>query len=154
MADQATLTGLSSREEVADALHRCLLGVDSNNKDLFASACLKNEEINIVAGPVNVKGWTAVQEFFNKVFDLTTTHIASNVRVELRDGAERASLTCHVVAYHVRPEEAFKPEDTSYTMSSLNDMELVMDNADGLWKIKSWKLKALWTTGDRAIIHG
>ncbi|RYP15612.1 hypothetical protein DL765_005591 [Monosporascus sp. GIB2] len=153
MANPVTLTALSPREAVADALHRCLLGIDSNNRDLFESGCLKNESMTVIAGPITLEGWTAISEFFLKVFVLATTHFTSNIRIELKDGADTASMTAHALAYHVRPDDALKQEDTSYTVSSLYFIDLVKDSNDGLWKIKKWEIKILWTTGDRAALH-
>jgi hypothetical protein len=150
MAD--SVPALSPHDAVADALYRCVLGIDSNDKDLFEWACFK-ESMVVVAGPITVDGWTAVSEYFQRVFAVVTTHITSNIRVELKDGADTASMTCHAIAYHVRPEDALKPEDTSYTAACLYYIDLVKDN-DGLWKIKKWEIKVLWTTGDRAVLHG
>jgi hypothetical protein len=156
MADSAvvTLTSLTPREAIADALHRCMLGIDNNNQSLFESACLKNERMIVVAGPYNIEGWTAIKDFFQKLFVLVTTHVTSNIRIELEDRADTASMTAHAVSYHIRPEEALEVEDTSYTASSLYEIDLVMDGDDGLWKIKKWNMKILWTKGDKAVLHG
>jgi hypothetical protein len=151
---RAALTALTPREAIADALHRCILGIDSNNQSLFESACLKNENMTIVAGPYNIEGWNAIKDFFQRVFVLITTHNISNVRIEVEDGAHTAFMTAHAISYHVRPEDAMKPEDTSYTASSLYEIDLVKDSGDGLWKIKKWKMNMLWTTGDKAVLHG
>jgi hypothetical protein len=151
MADHVALNSLSPREAVADALHRCILGIDSNDQSLFDSACLNDERLNIVIGTTNLEGWTMVNAFFQKLLTLVTTHIVTNVRIQLVDEAT-ASLTAHAIAYHIRPEDAFKPEDTSYTASNLYDLDLVKDN-DGLWKIKKWVIKALWTTGDVKVVQ-
>jgi hypothetical protein len=154
MADAVTLTALSPREAIADALHRCVLGIDTNNQDLFGSGCLKNESMAIVAGPIALDGWTAISEFFQRVFVLVTTHVISNIRIEVEDGADTASMTAHAISYHIRPDDALKPEDTSYTASSLYSIDLVNDTDDGLWKIKKWEMKILWTTGDISVLHG
>jgi len=157
MADPATLTltALRPREAVADALHRCVLGLDSNNRDLFESACLQNESMTVVAGPVTIAGWTAIREFFLRLFVLVTTHVTSNLRIELQDdGADTASMTAHALAHHVRPHDARRPEDTAYTASCLYFIDLVRDSSDGLWKIKRWEIKIQWTTGDRAVLYG
>jgi hypothetical protein len=146
MADLATSTALSPRDAV--------FGIDSNNQDLFESACLKSASMSVVAGPITIEGWTAVSEFFRRLFALVTTHAISNVRVELEDGADTASVTANAISYHVRPGEALQPEDTSYTASCLYFIDLVKDSNDGLWKIKTWEIKMLWTTGDRAVLHG
>lgn len=154
MSNPVILSTLSPREAIADALHRCVLGIDSNNRELLESGCLKNEEIVVIAGPVTVQGWPAVSEFFDTVFKLITTHVTSNIRIQVEDGADTASMTAHAISYHVKPEDALKEEDTSYTAACLYDIDLVKDGNDGLWKIKKWILKILWTTGDKAVLYG
>ncbi|KAF9691913.1 hypothetical protein EKO04_010028 [Ascochyta lentis] len=154
MPDPVNLTALTPREAVADALHRCVLGIDTNNHELFESACLKDESITFVTGPFNIEGWTAFKELYQKAFAVVTTHIISNIRVELKDGADTASMTAHAISYHVRPEDTLKPEDTSYTAGSLYNIDLVKTGDDGLWKIKKWAIKIMWTTGDKAVLHG
>lgn len=154
MSNPVILSSLSPREAIADALHRCVLGIDSNNRELLESGCLKNEEIVVIAGPVTVQGWPAVSEFFDTVFKLITTHVTSNIRIQVEDGADTASMTAHAISYHVKPEDALKEEDTSYTAACLYDIDLVKDGNDGLWKIKKWILKILWTTGDKAVLYG
>ncbi|KAJ5143310.1 uncharacterized protein N7515_002097 [Penicillium bovifimosum] len=151
MTDKVTLT---PREAVVDAFHRCLQGIDNNDHALFESACLTNETMAIVAGSTTLDGWTAINEFFERLFALVTSHMTSNIRVQMEDGADTASLTAHALAHHIRPEDAFKAEDTSYTASSLYFLNLVRDGRDGLWKIKKWEIKAQWTTGDINILHG
>lgn len=154
MPNHLVLPGLTPREAIADALHRSVLGIDSNNREILESGLLKNEEIVVIAGPVTVQGWPAVSEFFDTVFKLTTTHVTSNIRIEVEDGADTASMTAHAISYHVKPEDALKEEDTSYTAACLYDIDLVKDGNDGLWKIKKWILNILWTTGDKAVLYG
>ena len=92
-----TLPSLTPREAVADALHRCLLAIDSNDRELFESACLKDESMSVVAGPMAVNGWTAISDFFERLFKLVTTHTTSNVRVHLEDGANTAFINAHAI---------------------------------------------------------
>jgi len=153
MANPVTLTALSPREAILDALHRSILGVDTNDWDLLESGCLKSD-MTFIAGEATIEGWTSVREFFTKIFNLVTTHYTSNIRIELQDGADTASMTAHALAYHVRPADAFKEEDTSYTVSCVYYMDLVKDSDDGLWKVKKWEIKNQWTTGDKAVIYG
>lgn len=117
--------------------------------------------MTVTAGPVILQGWEAINDYFQRVFALVTTHIISNIRVELKDAADvdggdvnTANMTAHAISYHVREEDRFKVEDTSYTAASLYTMQIVRDGEDGLWKIKSWDLNVLWTTGDKAVLYG
>jgi len=142
------------REAVADALYRCVLGLDTNDRELFESACLTDESAVVVAGSDTIRGWTAINEIMSRVFLLVTTHFITNVRVELKDDST-ASMSAHAIACHVRPEDALKPEDTSYTAGCLYFLDLVKDHdTDGLWKIKKWEIKIRWTTGDIKVLHG
>jgi hypothetical protein len=154
------LPNLSPREAVADTLYRLTLGLDSNNRALVESACLKTPAMTFTYGPLGnqqtVTGWDAISPMFDRVFSLVTTHTVSNVRVELEndDDATTAHMTAHVISYHVREEEAFVAADTSYTASSLYDIELVKDGDDSeLWKMKTWGARILWTTGDIKVLH-
>jgi hypothetical protein len=82
MADPVTLTALSPHEAVVGALYRCVLDIDGNNLGLFESACLKNEIMIVVAGPISIEGWTAISEFVLRVFVVVTTHVTSNIRIQ------------------------------------------------------------------------
>ncbi|KEF55908.1 uncharacterized protein A1O9_07488 [Exophiala aquamarina CBS 119918] len=153
MAPSYTLAGLSPREAVADALQRCILGLDNNDRDLFESAIVKDESSSFVIGPNTIQGWNAMSESLSRILRLVTTHFITSVRVDLKDGTDTASLSAHAQAYHIRPDDAFKQEDTSYTSGGLYFIDLVRDVTDGLWKIKKWEVKLLWTTGDREVIN-
>lgn len=156
MAYPITIKGLTPREAVADALHRSMLGFDTNERSLLESAFVKDEDTSIVLDKEVVQGWTAMEARIGGIFALVSTHVISNVRVVLEDNdhPQAASMTAHAIAYHIRPDEVFTPEDSSYTNGTLYSMNLVKDAADGLWKIKKWEIQRLWTSGDRAIVYG
>lgn len=145
---------LTPREAVTDALHRAILGLDSNNRALFESACLTTDEMEWVGGGFSVTGWDAVSALFERVFGLITMHVISNVRVSFRDG-ETARLMAHAVSYHVRREDKESVEERSFTGYSLYDLVIVKtgEGPDG-WKIKRWTADVLRTTGNRSIVHG
>ena len=63
MTSPITLSNLSPHEAIADALHRCVLGIDTKNHDLFASACVTDESMVLIAGPTTLTGWTAGTTF-------------------------------------------------------------------------------------------
>jgi hypothetical protein len=153
------LPNLTPHESITDTLHRLTLGLDTNNPLLVESACLKTPALTFTYGPLGsqetVTGWDAIAPMFDRVFRLVTTHTVSNVRVDLEnEAATTARMTAHVVSYHVREQEAFVAADTSYTASSLYDIDVVKDEEDsGLWKIKTWNARILWTTGDIKVLH-
>lgn len=115
----------------------------------------------VIANDIPLEGWTTINSFFDRVFSLVTTHIVTNIRVNLKDEKDdSATITAQAISYHVRPEDAFKEEDTSYTGGSLYDIEVVRDREQdvegeigGVWRIKRWGIKVLWTTGDKNVLH-
>jgi hypothetical protein len=149
------LPNLSPHEAVADALHRCILGVDSNNHALLSSAIVHTPEASITAGSMTIQGWESIDEWLSKLCSLPiTTHFITNVRVNLKsEHSKTASLSAHAIAYHIRPEDALKPDDTSYTAGCLYFIDLLKDEQDGLWKILKWVIDMKWTTGDRAVLY-
>lgn len=144
---------LDPRQAVADALYRCILGIDTNDQELFESAYLHDESASFVLGPVSINGWNNISKFLSRVFELTTTHFVTNVRVKIKGDLKTAYMTAHVLAYHMLPEDALKVEDKSYTAGCLYFIDLVKNDADGSWKIKRWEIKQNWTTGDAGVMQ-
>jgi hypothetical protein len=150
------LPGLTPREAAADALHRCILGLDTNDQTLVESAVVTDAGTSLtIDNTTTIEGWESVQPLLARTFTLVTTHVVTNVRVDMKDDdADTASLSTHAIAYHMRPEEAFVERDASYTAGALYFMDLVRDAGQGgLWKIKRWEIRRLWTSGDRTVVH-
>ncbi len=153
MAPPQLLSDLNPREAVADALYRAILGIDSSDRAMFESGCVTDETAVLETGKFNLQGWEAIGKLFDRAFALTTTHFATNLRIQIKD-EKTASLTANVIAYHVKPGTEHDKEDTSYTAGTMYDLDLVKDAKDGLWKIRKWGIKSNWSTGDRSILHG
>jgi hypothetical protein len=154
MSHPTVLTGLTPREAIADTLHRAVLGLDTNDTSLFNSAILTSDpDTTVTAGPFTASGWPAISALFEPAFRVVTTHVISNIRISLEHAdADKARMTAHAISYHVRPEDALKEEDTSYTASSLYDIEVVRIREEGVWKMKRWEMNVLWTVGDRGVL--
>ncbi|KAF2103670.1 hypothetical protein NA57DRAFT_69883 [Rhizodiscina lignyota] len=154
MAYTIALPSLSPREAVADCLYRSVTGIDGNDPELFASSVLPGKETSVIVGEHTIQGADTITEYImSKIMPLHTTHFITNVRVDLKDGADTASLTANAMAYHYRPEDAYVPEAKAYVTGGLYYLDLVKDS-DGLWKIKKWTLKMNWTEGERSVIFG
>lgn len=125
------IPGLTPREAVADTFYRCLFGLDTNEPAIFASAFLKNSDTAIFAGPVELRGWKEISASFEWIFKITTTHISSNVRVDVKDEST-ALLTAHVVAHHVKEDDA-EEDDVNEDNAKAEDAsktEVVMKGGD------------------------
>ena len=64
--------------------------------------------MTVVAGPIELEGWTTITDYFQQVFAVVTTHTICNIRTELKDGATIANMTAHAIPYQIRPEDALK----------------------------------------------
>lgn len=151
-----TISNLSPREAAVDPLYRFVNGLDANNRELLESSMVEGKDTAfVIMGNRSVEGTDAIKEYiYNKVMPLHTTHFITNVRVDLKDGADTAYVTATVLACHYKAEDAFLPERKAYATAGLYYMDMVKDSSSGLWKIKKWTLKMNWTEGDRSIMMG
>ena len=93
MAQPIALSSLSIHEAVADALYRAVIGLDTNDHALFESAWDKNNacfdrEGTLFDGmdEINKNLWELISK-------LDSHHTISNVRIDVKDGADTAYMT-------------------------------------------------------------
>lgn len=101
-------------------------------------------------------GLAAIREdCYDRVSKLDTTHFLSNVRVNLVDDHEtKAKVTASALSQHYRTGQGNEP-GASYLMSgSLYFVDVEKDATDGVWKIRNWKMKLVWTEGDWGVMSG
>ena len=84
---------------------------------------------------------------------MDTTHIISNVRVDIKDGASTASLTAKAIAQHCPPDKGGEPDSLYLMTGAMYFIDLVKNEGDGLWKAKKWVMKLIWRQGDRVAMH-
>ncbi|KAL6689927.1 hypothetical protein J3F84DRAFT_398750 [Trichoderma pleuroticola] len=141
---------ISSSASVADALYRCALAWDTNDKALFDSSFMPDGifEVNDHA----MKGLPEIHATgLSLIFKLDTTHIVTNVRVQMGEERE-ASLTATVLVQHFVKGKGMEPGQRSLMSGSLYRAELANDT-DGLWKFKHLRIKSIWVEGDYSIIE-
>lgn len=144
---------LSDREAVADAAYRVLLGLDTNDVELFESAL--TEDISVTLNGNTMQGReTLVSGLFAMISKLDTTHFLTNVRVHVDGGGAKASMTASALAQHYRGGEALEPKADHFLAGSLYFLDLVKDEADGVWRIKNFKTRVSWREGEEAIMRG
>lgn len=151
------LTSLTPREAVADALYRVCIGLDRNDAPLFDSAWA-GEDVYLAVHDGEDRIFKSLAEIhangLSRVGPMDTTHIASNVRVELQDGASIASLTAYVLAQHAAPGRGKIPGAPKFLVGGEVAMDLVRDQSDGLWKITKWIFDIIWRQGDISVTRG
>lgn len=148
----ASLPSLTAREAIADTLHRAVLAFDTDDKALLESSFLAEAVFDLDGRVMNGLDEICTQSF-DIISKLDTTHFISNVRVQHVEGASTASMTASAFSQHFRPKEGNTPGATYFMAGSLYWLDVVRD-IEGLWKIKTWKMKVIWTTGDAGVVTG
>lgn len=155
MTHPTTLSSLTEREAVIDAMYRFCLAIDDNSPELLDSASYKGEDACFILGDHKIEGSDTIRQFmFDKIMPLQTTHHITNVRADVKEGADTAHMTCTSLVQHYKPEDAFKPDGKSFLTGGMYLVDLVKDSSDGLWKLKNVTLKLKWFDGDRSIMSG
>ena len=155
MRSSTSLTGLTTREAISDALYRAVLGIDTNDLSLFKSAVVDLQEFSFqMNGGAEMKGEDAIMGgMFNFVGPMATTHSISNIRIEVKDDvATTASMTANAVARHQRQGTGEDPTAPHLTAGGIYTVDLVKDSSDGLWKMKKWVLNTIWRDGDASVM--
>lgn len=153
MDTRINISPLTTREAVADALYRCCLGLDCNDYDMVESSLAEGDDLTMeVKGRFGLKGRDQIKKYiFDFIGPLDTTHHISNVRVDVKDGADTATMSAYAVAQHYRAGEGPDPTASRLMTGAIYMLDLVKDSKDGLWKIKKWSAKMVWREGDDSI---
>lgn len=148
----SSLSGLTTREAIQDAIFRAVTAIDIDDLALFDSAFTRDTVFDLAG--YRMDGIEAVTNgCFHGVAKLDTTHFINNIRIDVKEGATTAKLTATALAQHYRPGEGVKPGSERFLAGSLYDIDLVKES-DGVWRIKVWNLKIVWGEGDRSIVAG
>lgn len=157
MSHSHVLPSLSEREAVADAMYRGLIGFDRYDAEIFNSA-FAGEDISLgFKEGDNTQMFDGLSyirtRFLDHVGPMDTTHMTSNVRVNLKDGARVASITALFSAQHCRPGEGRDPNGAKYVVAGEYFVDLIKDEKDGLWKVTKWVADILWRQGDATVMQ-
>jgi SnoaL-like domain len=153
MSHPHALTSLNPREAITDAVYRATLGFDHNDATIFNTAFVPDHES--VTFDLNGTLFYGLHDIRTKLLDfvgpMDTTHMISNVRVDIKDGAETAQLNCYALAQHCPKGEGMNAEGRKYLAAS----EYWVDFAKGEegWGIKKWVMKIIWTQGDASVLQ-
>ncbi|PWY81395.1 hypothetical protein BO83DRAFT_434748 [Aspergillus eucalypticola CBS 122712] len=151
-----TLPALPLREAIVDPVYRAVLSFDGNDLPLFESAFFEDAAFdlngNVMEGRAAIKSGS-----WDNVSKLDTTHFLSNVRINLpSEDSTTATVTASALAQHFRTGQGNQPDTTRLTSGSLYSIDVAKDPADvnGLWRIKLWRMKLVWTEGDWGVMTG
>jgi len=151
-----TLSSLTPREAITDALHRCFIGIDRNDVAIFESA-FAGEDITLShsSTPQPFTSLSALKAgIFARFGPLETTHMLSNVRIDYQDGAHTANMKAYALCQHAPPGQGKQPDGPKYTTGVDYNVDVVRGEEDGLWKIHNAVLEVVWTQGDHSVMGG
>ncbi|BCS04004.1 uncharacterized protein AKAW2_70882S [Aspergillus luchuensis] len=141
-------------------MYRCLWGFDTADAALFASSFAADDCVFDLNGKV-MHGLEEIKaKCFDSIAKLDTTHFLTNVRVSYVEGESTAVGTSCGLAQHYAPGQGLRDNSRSLLVGSLYWYEFVKDESDGggggggLWKIKHWRVKSVWSEGDWSILQG
>jgi SnoaL-like domain len=156
MSHSHILSSLTPREAVTDAVHRALIGLDRNGVSIFNSAFAGEDvlfSINDGSGRI-YENLTAVRtEILGLIGPMDTTHMLSNVRVDIKLGVNTASLTAYASGQHCPPGKGKESDTPKFLVGGEFFVYLVKDKSDGLWKMTKWVLDVIWTQGDASVMQ-
>src|SRR6202012_6248769 len=117
MAPPISLTGLSTREAIADALYRSVQGIDTNDLSLFKSGMVDLKEFKFEMNGIEMQGEDVIiGAVLNFVGPMDTTHNISNIRIDVKDdAADTASMTAYAVAQHYKKGDGPDPTTAKLT---------------------------------------
>ncbi|KAK3068040.1 hypothetical protein LTR53_014696 [Teratosphaeriaceae sp. CCFEE 6253] len=155
MAFPITLSGLTPREAVLDALYRASLAFDTGSVALLHSA-LTPDAVFDLNGRVLTGIEAILAQSFAVVAKLDTTHFVTNPRVDLKDGGTEAAVTTGFLAQHYRLGTGGQGDAARYLVGGVYLVDLVRDEEGegGLWRARRWVIKSTWSEGDRGVMTG
>lgn len=144
---------LSGREAVADAAYRALLGFDTNRLDLFQSAFTQDATLTMHDGEPTSGLGNIVSWLFSKMSKLDTTHHLTNIRINIDEASNRATLSANVLAQHYCGGKGADPKAAGLLVGALYMLDLVKEDGDvEIWKIARWRVQSMWREGDVTMI--
>jgi hypothetical protein len=151
-----TLPSLTTTEAISDCIHRAVQGIDLNDLSLWESAWTKNRSeafTEMIDGP-SLTGLDQINQFvFERVGPLDTLHQISNIRVQHKEGEEKAEVTNYAVAWHFPKGEGAKTEGGRKLVSGgMYYLDVEWDGEDGVWRTRKWRARILWREGGAEVV--
>lgn len=140
---------LGDRESVTDALYRSVTAFDLADQTLLESALTRDCVFDLDGFILNGLD-EIIRKCYLPVSKLDTTHFTTNTRVHFLDGYT-AQLTCSTLAQHFPAGQGRSANSQHFLGGTMYWIDLRKDPA-GVWKISRWKLRVVWSQGDRSIM--
>jgi hypothetical protein len=101
-----------------------------------------------------IHGLDAIRtQLLDVVGPMDTTHMISNVRVDLQPGENKAQLNCYALAQHCLNGEVMDGTGRKYLAASEYWVDLVkVKGQSRRWGITKWVMKIIWAQGDASVM--
>ncbi|KAK3690573.1 hypothetical protein B0T22DRAFT_463896 [Podospora appendiculata] len=143
----------SDREAITDCIHRLILGLDTNDSELFDSALAEDAKWELHIKTLQNRQEIHEQSYDTDIVKLDTTHYVTNIRIHMADSGSEASVSTMYEAHHYRGGRGTIPGAARYSTGGVYFLRLVRDADDaGGWRINYMKMKPIWTEGDRLLV--
>jgi SnoaL-like domain len=153
MSHRNSLTSLNAREAITDALYRATLGFDHNDAALFTTAFIpSHESVTFDLNDTHFQGLDSIKsQLLDFVGPMDTTHMISNIRVDVKEGESTAQLNCYALAQHCLKGQGMDAGGKKYLAASEYWIDFVKGDAG--WGIEKWVMKVIWTQGDSSVMQ-
>ena len=152
MSPEKSLTALVQRHAITDTVYKAVRAFDQNNKSALQSACTDDVTLTIDGAETFVGLQAVVTDVLAMVGPLASTHMMSNVQIDITGQADSAILKTYVLAQHCPPGRGRDPQGPKYVTGGDHRIELVPVDQNGSWKIKNWFLNVIWSQGDSSVV--
>jgi hypothetical protein len=147
-------SSLTPREAVIDTVTRLVTALDYNDLEAFRDTFLGEESIMILNGS-GTKTLDSLSSIVKNVFDLIgpmdSTHMLTNPRVHLKDGADTAVFTSFVLAQHCEAGKGRDPAAPKWLVGGSYEVDLVRTERNE-WKVKKYVVDVIWNQGDSSVM--
>lgn len=139
------LSGLTDREEIADALYRICYGFDGGNFELFRSGWSSKEDSWFEIRNEKKVGHEEINKVFHAIASLDSHHLITNVRINIK--GETAILHANAQNQHFRNNEGLQISEGRPNFLGGGVYEVHFVKEEGEWKVFGWVYKTLWCQG-------
>ncbi|PVH71705.1 hypothetical protein DL98DRAFT_520914 [Cadophora sp. DSE1049] len=156
-----TLTSLSTREAITDTLYRAVIAFDEHDTALFNSAFASSsptsspsssDDVVVILDGKPITGLSSIRtQLFDFIGPMDTTHILSNIRIDVQDGANTASLTTTAMNMHAPAGRGGDPNGPKFLAGTRYRVQFV--RVDGEWKVVRWEMDVVWRQGDVSVMN-
>jgi len=148
-----SLPSPSDREAIEDCLSRLVMGLDTNDPEMFDSALAEDAKWELHIKTLQSRKEIHELSYDTDIIHLDTTHYVNSLRIHMTDNGAGASVSAMYEAHHYRGGRGCIPGAARYSTGGVYFVKLAKyESEGGAWRINFMKMKPIWTEGDRLLV--